>query len=45
MTLVDIEVSLSDDERAVRDVARRFAAETLRPGRRGARPARRPATT
>lgn len=31
MTLVDIEVSLTDDERAVRDVAHRFAAETLRP--------------
>ena len=31
MTLVDIEVSLTDEERAIRDVARRFASETLRP--------------
>jgi alkylation response protein AidB-like acyl-CoA dehydrogenase len=31
MTLPDIEVSLTDDERAIRDTARRFAAETLRP--------------
>ena len=31
MTLPDIETSLTDDERAVRDTARRFAAETLRP--------------
>jgi len=31
MTLPDIEVSLTDEERAVRDTARRFAAETLRP--------------
>jgi acyl-CoA dehydrogenase len=31
MTLPDIEVSLTDDERAIRDTARRFAEETLRP--------------
>jgi acyl-CoA dehydrogenase len=31
VTLPDIEVSLTDEERAVRDTAHRFAAETLRP--------------
>jgi acyl-CoA dehydrogenase len=31
MALADIEVSLSDEERAIRDTARRFAEETLRP--------------
>jgi alkylation response protein AidB-like acyl-CoA dehydrogenase len=31
MTLPEIEVSLTDDERAIRDTARRFAEETLRP--------------
>jgi acyl-CoA dehydrogenase len=31
MTLPDIEVSLTDEERAIRDTARRFASETLRP--------------
>jgi alkylation response protein AidB-like acyl-CoA dehydrogenase len=31
MALIDIEVSLTGEERAIRDTARRFAAETLRP--------------
>lgn len=31
MTMVDLEVSLTEDERVVRDTARRFALETLRP--------------
>ena len=30
MALVDLEISLTDEERAVRDTARRFATETLR---------------
>jgi alkylation response protein AidB-like acyl-CoA dehydrogenase len=34
MSLVDIEVSLTDHERAVRDTARRFALEVLRPAGR-----------
>src|SRR5262249_61508486 len=31
MALVDLEISLTDEERAVRDTARRFASEMLRP--------------
>jgi alkylation response protein AidB-like acyl-CoA dehydrogenase len=31
MTLPDIEVAFTDEERAIRDTARRFAEETLRP--------------